>query len=253
MRKSLLDRIESEAMDGDIVKALRLCIKLGGHSRSVELRKWASLELEGYNADDELPGYRTTNAPLCVDGVTRSAMFTGQQISTFDIPDFARETISEDVDLPYSIPELRDLVRTAERRDQPIKLGPPRGAELVSLMNQSGQYSAHIVALYWQVSPVSLNNVIERVRTNLIALASEMRSGMESGQDVPSPELASQAVNVVVGGSGNRVTMKGVAQTVEQSPSDSKPTRRKLEVAAWIAGIIGAIAGVILLSAHLFG
>ncbi len=253
MGKSLLDRIESEALDGDVVKALRLCIKLGGHSRSSELREWASLELQGYGAEDELPGYRRINAPLCVDGLTLTGMFKGQQISTFELPDFARNTISEDVDLPYSIPKLREMVRSAERTDQPVRLGPPGSAALVTWMNQSGQYSANLNALYWQVSAVSLADVIERVRTDLIGLVSEMRSGMESGQDLPTPDVASNALNVVVKGSCNRLTVKNVNQTTDPNSSGKSPTRRKLEVTAWIAGIVAAIVGLVFLYSHLFG
>ena len=227
MGKSLLDKIESEALGGDIVKALRLCIKLR-HSRSAELKKWASLELHGYDAENEVPGYRRINAPLCVDGLTRTAMFTGQQISTFELPDFARDTISEDVVLPYPIPELQEMVLSAERKDQPVKLGPPGGAMVVTGMNQSGRHQANFNALYWQVATVSLKGVIERVRTDLIALVSEVRSGMETGQDLPSPDIASE------------------------NP-DKKPTRGKLEVAGWIAGIVSAVVGVIFLLVQLLG
>ena len=38
MCKSLMDRIESEALSGDVVKALRLCLTLGEHSHNAELR-----------------------------------------------------------------------------------------------------------------------------------------------------------------------------------------------------------------------
>ena len=45
--KSILDQIESEALNGEVVKALRLCKTLGGKSSSAEIREWASLELRG--------------------------------------------------------------------------------------------------------------------------------------------------------------------------------------------------------------
>ena len=56
--KSLLDQIESEALNGEVVEALRLCKTLGGKSSSTEVREWPSLELRGYGPEDDLPSYR---------------------------------------------------------------------------------------------------------------------------------------------------------------------------------------------------
>ena len=49
---NLLGKIEEQAIDGDISKALRLCLSLGGKTGSTDLRGWASLELNGYRGQD---------------------------------------------------------------------------------------------------------------------------------------------------------------------------------------------------------
>ena len=187
MGKSLLDRIESEALSGDVVKALRLCITLGGHSKSAEIRAWASLELRGYGPEDDLPDYRCIGAPLCIDGQTPMAIFRGREISGFDLPDFARDDLTSEVNLPYPIPDLHYMVQSAKRKDKPIKLAHPKGADLVSYMNRSGDYQVGIHSLYWQVSPALVNSVIERVRTDMIGLVGEMRPGMDRVRRYPPP------------------------------------------------------------------
>ena len=80
-RSTLLEQIEQAALDdtADITGALRKCVALGGQSGSEELRTWATRELKGYNASDQLPEYRTVGAPIALDGATFNAHITGQQ------------------------------------------------------------------------------------------------------------------------------------------------------------------------------
>ena len=238
--KSLLDQIESEALNGNVVKALRLCITLGGKSSSAEIREWASLELRGYGPEDDLPSYRRIIASLCIDRQTAAWRLTGEEISVFDLPEFARDDVTREVNLSHSITVLRDMVQSVDRNGTPIKLGHPGAAELVRYMNQSGDYSGHITRLYWQVSPVTVNGVVDRVCTDIIGLVSEIRAGMNRDEKVPSPDLASQAFNVVVHGDRNRVHVKG-KQTRQTDPSDKSSTGRKLTVMASIATITGTL------------
>ncbi len=244
MGKPFLDRIKREALSGDVVKALRLCLTLGNSSSSAELREWASLELGGYGPEDDLPNYRRIVAPLCIDGQTLTTKFIGQEISGFDLPDFARDTMTSKVNLPYSIPQLRDMAQSAERKDEPIKLTHPGAADLVSYMNRSGDYQVIIQRLYWQVPSVLVNGLVERVRTDILRLVSEMRSGRDSGQKAPSPELGSQAFNVVQRGDANSTAVKDT-QNSGPNPSDKSPARRRIELIAWIATIISTVVGLL--------
>ena len=239
MGKSLLDQIESEALNGDVVKALRLCITLGGKSGSAEIREWASLELRGYSLEDDLPSYRRIVAPIYVDHHNSVWRVTGEEISVFDLPDFARDVVTRDLNLRRPITELRDMVESAGRNGKTIKLAPPSAADLVRYLNQSGKYGSVITKLYWQVSPVTVNGVVDRVCTDIIGLVSEIRAGMNRDEKVPSPDLASQAFNVVVHGDRNRVHVKNT-QTSDSKMPDKNRTKRILQVLASIAGIITA-------------
>lgn len=251
MARSLLDQIESEALDGDVVKALRLCITLGGHSDSAELRDWAARELRGYGGDDELPDYRHIGAPLCVDGFTPRAMFTGRSISVHHLPDFAQDSISETLELRHSIPELLEIASSAEQRGESIRLLPGGATDLILYMNSTGNYGMQFERLYWQVVPASIKGVVERVCTDIVGLVGEMRSGMARGQALPSPEVANQAVNVVVKGKGNRVVLKHVRQESEGSSPKESTGHRRLKAVASLAGIVAAIATVVILSLQL--
>lgn len=237
-----MDQIESEAMDGDVVKALQLCIKLGGHSGSDSLRDWASLELNGYESDVDVPAYRRINAPLCYDGSTPSQRARGVQLPISALPEFAQEAASEDPSLRMPISELRDRAQSTES----IKVSPRWGVEVTAYMNQNG-YSNGIYSLYWAASPAVLNSIVVRVRTDLIRLVNEIRPGLEDGQDLPSSDTASQAVNMVINGDNNRLALKGIEQTALSSTAEKRPRRRRLEIAYWIAGIASAAAAVVTL------
>ncbi|MXY10810.1 MAG: hypothetical protein F4Z00_12810 [Acidimicrobiaceae bacterium] len=245
MRRSLLDKIESEALGGDVVKALRLCISLGGHSASAELREWATRELRGYGGDDELPDYRRIQAPLCVDTISPTGIAKGLSISTFQLPEFVREDITEELDLTHSVPELLGMVRTAEREGESVRLLPLGASEVLLYMNQSGEYRPHVERLYWQVAPTAISGVVERVCTDIVELVGEMRAGLPKGQDLPSPDVASQAVNVVVKGDGHRVVVKNVRQESGDGAPEESPRHRTLKVIAWVATIVAAIVSIV--------
>ena len=165
-------------------------------------------------------------------------MVRDQQVSASILPSFAREDITSEVNLPYSITELRDMVASAEGKNEPDQTWPPGAAEVVRYMNESGDYEGFLHRLYWQVSPVVVNGVVEKIRTKVIELVSEMRSGMDRNEKIPSSDLASQAVNVVVKGDLNRVTVKNTQTSGHKTP-DKGLIRRTLEIVAWIAGIVG--------------
>lgn len=239
MRSGILDEIESEAIGGDIVKALRRCLALGGRASSTELRDWASRELQGYQGE-EVPEYRRIHAPLQIDGVSGHNIVRGQTISGLFLPDFARDTISEEVQLPQSIPGLVRMVAEANRtEDGVVRLGHPDFASLVTYMNSKRDDFSQIERLYWGISPSRIEDVIERVGSILVELVAEMRAGMVSGDVLPTAGVAARAVGVVILGNKNRVRMDRSITNSAQAGDVKGWMRRSLEVAAWLAGIGG--------------
>lgn len=238
---SLLDQIESNALEGNAVKALRLCVTLGGRARSSELRTWASQELQGYDNDAELPEYRIIGAPLCIDGTNFHWKITGQQISPFDLPEFVRDDISETIELRHSLPALVDMAKSAESDDGSLKLMPPAATTVVSYMNTANRNGDNISSLYWSVASVSIKEVIERVCTIAVELASEMRAGMYKDQTIPSSEVASQAVEVVIRGDNNRIELRDVQQLGAHTQGDGIGKRRKIEIVTAALGMVVAL------------
>jgi hypothetical protein len=133
---SLVEQIEQDALDGSasLADALRKCIALGGHAGSAELRDWATRELEGHEGASEVPDYRTVAAPVVIDGLSGNLHITGEQISVFDLPDFARSPISEEVTFRQGVGELEELIRLARAKGEAVRIGLPKGAGLAKMM-----------------------------------------------------------------------------------------------------------------------
>lgn len=252
---TLVEQIEHDALEPtvSIATALRKCIVLGGKSGSEELRDWATRELQGYHGHDELPDYRVIAAPLMVDGVAGNYQVTGQQFPPSGLPEFARDRITESV-------ELRDGVGSLEAlADQPqIRLMPPMASELARYMNaESDNPYQHITAIYWSVSPSALRGVLDQVRTALTQLVAELRANMSKDEDVPSAEAANQAVSVVVTGKRSRVHVTSAlasgAHTSAKADVDSEPPRepgfwtRSRRIGAFIVGLASVAAAVVAL------
>lgn len=256
--QSLLGQIDRDALDDRVplTTTLRKCIRLGAQARNDELRDWASKELYGYR-DGDVPAYRVIHAPMLIDGLTFGGQIRGQQISSMDLPEFARDEYSEELPLAHGVGDLQAQVRNAKAAGKPsIKISPPGVAELMMLWNQEQQRSGGgtIMAFYWDVSIGRIEGVLEHIRTTLVRLVSEMRATMPDDASEPSPEHAASAVNYVLKG-GKRSTFNvntavannGASADVTTPPPDpQKEGGWTKTIAIWTV-IIAIIAGVTLI------
>lgn len=219
---------------------LRQVIALGGRTGSQDLIDWARRELEGYERDDELPKYRKATAPLQVDGATYNARIKGQTLAPFDLPDFARDDITNALELRMPIAQVEHLQRTVEAGDV-VRLSPPGADDLVRYMNGTGRWTGHIERLYWAVSPVVLVGVMDGVRTALVSLTAQMKAVTPPTASVPSPEDTSQSVYVAIYGSRSTIKNLTISQAAEGSSvvaPDGSTARR------WWQGPKGVLAGL---------
>jgi hypothetical protein len=249
---SLIAEIERDALDDHVplARTLRKCIVLGGKSGSVELRDWASRELQGYLGTDDLPSYRVIGAPLMVDGIAGNHQVTGQQFPASGIPEFAREVVSERLELRHGVGGLEALIE-----QDTIKLQPPGASDLVRIMNSESENPyQHIVSLYWSVSGVAVRGVLDHIRTALTQLVAEVRSSMSPTDTLPSADAADQAVSVVVTGRRARVNVASVqasgrataTMTTEAGPAEESGFwTRARRIGAFVVGLAGVIAAVL--------
>jgi len=241
----LLAQVESRALDSStsLADTLRKCIALGGQAGSADLRDWARKELDGYKGDDELPPYRVLTAPLKIDGTTDNTRVIGQQLSTFDIPDFAREAVTSGIPMMMGIAELERLSRSRSE----TRLQPPMMQDLVSYMNTQQYAVGHITTMYWAVSSTAILGAVDAVRTNLVALVAEMRAAGESSETIPTADVAQHAVQVVIHGArrspitvNNAQAANGASVSVDHN-STSPDTSR---IPGWIRGPWGFVVGL---------
>lgn len=250
----LLSEIEAAALDpsSDLPALLRKCITLGSATGSERLREWAVRELKGYEADDALPAYRAVVAPLLLDGISGHAMVRDQAVPANMIPDFARDRINTEVPFPQPIAELADLLSSARSKgDTGIRLGVPGGPELVAIINSGLDPSRHVDRIFWSVSLSPIARILDVVRTTLVELVAEMRAGTPGGSQLPTREIAEQAVDIAINGNRNRVVVNqvGPGSNVAASAGGSASVGGEAETPArevmwWIVGVAAVVTAV---------
>lgn len=225
MRKrdaSLLAQIENDVLsDRPLADTLRKCVVLGGQAGSRNLREWASRELKGYAADDEVPEYRTVGAPILADAALPFGGYVKKQrIGTMALPEFVRDHVDEMFTFRDGIGQLEALIRRSRDEEGVVHLSLPSAPELAQYMNQKiGDEFQAITALYWSVDVAALEGIVDQVRTTLAELVAEMRAGVPDDTEVPSGAVADQAVNVAVNGDRSTVTI-----TAAQASGGSEAT-----------------------------
>ncbi|WRZ36079.1 hypothetical protein OG931_13705 [Streptomyces phaeochromogenes] len=213
LRRSRLDRLESDVLNEShrLAPILRQVITLGGHAHSEPLRTWALRELQGYEGTEvPIPDYRRISAPLMMDGIRGMYRFRQQPVSRFDLPDFARDSLGDELRFGQGVGQIESLL--ARNPDQAVQLGPAMAAEVAVFMSQNSD--RQVLRLYWAVHPSALEGVLDQVRTRLVQLVGELRAAMQHGQQEPTPDQVAQAlqnINITTGDNSSVIVAAPVA------------------------------------------
>jgi hypothetical protein len=133
---------------------------------------------------------------------------------------------------------------------EPLCFSPRGAAELVKLMNMSGNYVPNIIDLYWKVHPSTVAAAVDSIRTSLVGVVAELRAGMGDSDEMPSAELADRAIEIAVHGKGNNI-MVNTASAMPSSGSivvsDGERERSWgwLKIVAALATILGAVVAFV--------
>ena len=89
----------------------------------------------------------------------------GPPVNSLDLPDVARDVVTDEVPLTYGIGKIEDLSRHAESRNGFMQLGPPGASDLALLMSHESGGRYHVERVYWSVSAADFRSVVDAVRT----------------------------------------------------------------------------------------
>lgn len=133
-----------------------------------------------------------------MDGFAGMYQFKEQPVSMFDLPDFARDDLGNELRLGKGVGQIESLI--ARSAGQTVQLGDVMAADLTVLMSLNSR--RQVLQLHWAVHPSALEGVLDQVRTRLIQLVGELRATMPRGQHDPTPTQVAQAlqnINIVTG------------------------------------------------------
>jgi hypothetical protein len=125
------------------------------------------------------------------------------------------------------------------------------GSELVTYMNHKNDVPyQHIERLYWSVSTTAIHGVLDHVRTALTQLVAELRHATPDNASVPSEEAASQAVQVIVHGTGHRVIVNNAQASGDATSHASQQPNPQADPPGWkrwarVGGAIVGVAGIV--------
>lgn len=118
---------------------------------------------------------RELSAPLAVDASVGNRWIKGQQISTWDLPEFCREAFSGPVRVTASISEITQTLDDCD--DGTIRLQHPAMPDAVKIWNsESRRPNQHIERVYWTASKSAYRGIVEAVASRLVQLVAEIRA-----------------------------------------------------------------------------
>lgn len=234
----LLGRIEHEAIDGDIVKALLLCQKLGGHADSDALRSWAEKELTGWPAGEYLPDYRMLKGAMVGHGSVPGATVRAP-IPTDLLPE---ELLDEALTIPvrFSISQIQE---TSKQDD--IAVMPRQSGTLARILNERNQGSAILGQVHLHCPGSAYGGIVTTVRTKLINLASELGRSLPAEIAIDDKKVKAAVTRVagdlVVVGDHAAITVGDKSKTIGDNRRWISGRRGVAALATGAAAILGAV------------
>ena len=237
----LLRRIEDEALDGDVVKALLLCQKLGGHAGSDLLRLWAQKELNGWPTGEELPDYRSRKGAMIGVGSVPGALAEMEMaIPTDALPQELRDAGILDVPVRESISSLQELAGREH-----LRFMPGNSARLAALVNESNVGSFVVGQVHLSCPGSTYAGIITAVRSKVIDLTSELERSLPAAVTISDKRLKSAVTSVaerlVVVGDHTTITVGDKSKAIGDNRRWMSGRRGVTAVSTGAVAISGAV------------
>lgn len=159
---------EATAKQGDVPRMLRLCMVLGARLGHAPLSQWAQQELDGYQADDQLPDYR---------------LFSCRNRGVFEVPG-RRETLDisvavlpeahrpfyERAQIRAGVGQLADLLARADgKSDSALRM--PWSTEMAMQFGSKMSTNADCIRAWTEISSSELAGLLDQVKTRVLGFA----------------------------------------------------------------------------------
>lgn len=188
LREHILD--ESEPLSG----LLRKCLLLGAESGSDSLRQWARFELNGYDDEAEVPGYRLLPAlPIKVDSMSGNTWTKGQMFNRLQLPLEAQKGVPESFPLRQPVEELASLAGTPS-----ISFSSTGLAYAQTIWNSQLGPFQQIMGMSFVLPGPVLNGVLGQIRTQLIDVVADLTVTTPL-VELPKKDAVDAAVNQHIG------------------------------------------------------
>lgn len=193
MSAQIMQSLETALLDETqtVPSLLRKCLYLGEVSGSEELRAWASLELNGYPQDVELPAYRMLQHPPLQVRIQQGYQDSIQTTTVLALPEKAlavlpqRFELREGVDEIFAYTEADAIVTTA-----PLEFA----ASIWRKENFSDHPFINLVSVRYFLSKVSTLGTISKIRNTLVQLLGELVRNGGNEYQLPSAQEIDDAL-----------------------------------------------------------
>lgn len=202
LRERLMD--ESESLAG----LLRKCLLLGAETGSESLRQWARYELNGYDEEVELPGYRRLpTPPISVNSISGNTRVTGQVFNRLQLPSEAQLGVPEYLPLHQPIEELEKLA--AQKSFSFTGTGL---AYAQTMWNKGLGPFQQITGMSFSLSGSAITGVLGQIRTQLVDVVADLTADTPLAE-LPGKEQVDAAVGQHIGTQYNTTIHAGNGPT----------------------------------------
>ena len=232
LRQHMLN--ENEPLAG----LLRKCLLLGAETASDSLRQWARKELNGYDENDELPGYRKlTVPPLSADTMNGNTWATNMTYSVVQLPTKAREAIGDVFLLHQPVEELEQI---ATKKSPSFTNGPLTYAQHV--WNQELGPFQRVINLQLTFSGSMFAGVLGQIRTQLVDMIADLTASTPLAE-LPRREAVDAAVSTHIGVQYNTTIQHATGPTAIGSNAVAKAEGLSVDDAIKLIDAVREVSG----------
>lgn len=197
MSSALLTSLRAQVLDESepLAGLLRKCLVLGAETKSESLRQWARYELNGYDAEAELPKYRRMPLPpLSADTVSGYTLATNMVYNPLQLPSKAREHLGDELLLRQPLEELEKFAG-----QDTLLFSDARLAYVQALWNAELEDGfQQVVRLSFTLTGPIISGLLGQIRTQLVDVVADLTADTPLVQ-LPDKEQVDAAVGQHIG------------------------------------------------------